>query len=110
MKLTTLLTALTLTALTVTASPTLTNQKRAPCDCNNKKRDLNVAAEPVAALPILPSTDTKSTPDPSKDSCLKQLEQYGGYADLRCAGFGAPLELIDSYSGGEKAAIPTVRG
>ncbi|KAF3283224.1 hypothetical protein TWF970_001202 [Orbilia oligospora] len=109
--LATILTALTLAGLTTAiASPTLIKEKRANtgCDCNNNKklkiRDSNVAVAEPALLPaVIPSVDTKSTPDPSKDGCLKQLEQYGAYADPRCMGYGAPLELIDHYRGGKVA-------
>ncbi|KAK6329965.1 hypothetical protein TWF718_003392 [Orbilia javanica] len=88
------------------ASPTLAKEKRATCDCTNeKKRDLSaVAADPVV-VPALPVIDTANTPDPSRDNCLKQLEQYGVYADIRCAGYGAPLDLINSYRGDKAAAV-----
>ncbi|KAF3223707.1 hypothetical protein TWF679_000144 [Orbilia oligospora] len=109
----TILTALTLAGITTaTASPTLIKQKRVTtgCACNDNTKKLKIrdsnggAAEPAVLPAGIPSVDTKSTPDPSKDGCLKQLEQYGVYADPRCMGYGAPLELIDHYRGGDKGA------
>ncbi|KAF3182064.1 hypothetical protein TWF225_006559 [Orbilia oligospora] len=117
--LATILTALILAGITnAIASPTLIKEKRATigCNCSDnikklKIRDSNVAVAEPALLPaVIPSVDTKSTPDPSKDGCLKQLEQYGAYADPRCMGYGAPLELIDHYRGGKVADKKAVVG
>ncbi|KAF3160228.1 hypothetical protein EYR41_002384 [Orbilia oligospora] len=117
--LATIFTALTLAGITTAiASPTFIKETRATTDCNcnnsNKKlkiRDSNVAVAEPALLPaVIPSVDTKSTPDPSKDGCLKQLEQYGAYADPRCVGYGAPLELIDHYRGGKVSDKKAVVG
>ncbi|KAK6514555.1 hypothetical protein TWF281_004753 [Arthrobotrys megalospora] len=86
----------------VAASPML--EKRASdCNCNGKKRDLNAVSEPALSI-ALPVIDTANTPDPTKDNCLKQLEQYGVYADPRCAGYGAPVDLINSYRGERASA------
>ncbi|KAF3909983.1 hypothetical protein ABW20_dc0109295 [Dactylellina cionopaga] len=60
------------------------------------------AVEVIA--PKAPTIDLNSTPVPSKDNCLRQLEEYGTYADPRCDGFGNPVDLINSYRGLIKAA------
>ncbi|KAK6498429.1 hypothetical protein TWF481_011021 [Arthrobotrys musiformis] len=94
-----------------TGSPTLVKEKRATstcvCETEKKKREINAAIEP-ALIPALPVIDTANTPDPSKDNCLKQLEQYGNYADPRCMNYGAPVDLINSYRGGRGAPVERV--
>ncbi|KAK6360901.1 hypothetical protein TWF730_007016 [Orbilia blumenaviensis] len=88
----------------VVASPALVHQERdTVCSCDNDKRDVSAVAEP-ALIPVVPVIDTANTPNPSRDNCLKQLEQYGAYADARCAEYGAPVDLINSYRGKKEEA------